>query len=130
MNNNIFYPCLIVLFLLLVGCSNDEQSSIEQVEKLKESNNTSELLTNNEEIKENTGIIGRVKEREGDKILVIDLENEERATWLSNAAEEIEVGQKIKVWYEGVVLFSNPAQAEIGNYEIITENQQLFKLMN
>ncbi|WP_169525472.1 DUF3221 domain-containing protein [Pseudalkalibacillus hwajinpoensis] len=68
-------------------------------------------------------MIGFVVECEGDKVLIIDSENKGTSIWLSGAPEEIRTGQEVKVEYEGVVFFSNPAQAEFGDYEIVSEVQ-------
>lgn len=76
-----------------------------------------------QEIEENAGIIGFVVDREGDKVLIVDSENKDTSIWLSGAPEEIRIGQEVKVEYGGVVFFSNPAQAEFGDYEIVSEVQ-------
>ncbi|WP_377892350.1 DUF3221 domain-containing protein [Alkalihalobacillus sp. R86527] len=68
-------------------------------------------------------MIGYVVEREGNKVLIIEAENKNTSIWLSGAPEEIRIGQEIKVNYDGVVFFSNPAQAELGDYEIIRKVQ-------
>ncbi|MDP4550129.1 hypothetical protein Q9251_04445 [Alkalihalobacillus macyae] len=71
------------------------------------------------EIQRNTGIIGYVIERDGDKVLIVDSQNQDNSVWISSAPEEIEIGQEVKVKYDGVVFFTNPAQAveDIMNFE-------------
>lgn len=131
---NFALPIIAVLSLGLFGCEqeqlneNNKRATYEgqEAKELQENQTINELeinITVNEEIKEDTGIIGYVVEREGDRILVVDLKKEDRSTWVSNVPEEIEIGQQIKVWYKGVVFFSSPAQAELGKYKIITEIQ-------
>ncbi|WP_442865206.1 DUF3221 domain-containing protein [Alkalihalobacillus sp. CinArs1] len=74
-------------------------------------------------MEENAVIIGYVVEREGDKVLIIDPKNKNTSIWLSGAPKEIRIGQEIKVNLDGVVFFSKPAQAELGDYEIVSEVQ-------
>ncbi len=75
------------------------------------------------------GIIGYVMDKEGGRILVVNPEAQDfsatggiseyyDAIWFANAPEDIEVGEKVKVWYDNV-LDSYPAQSEAIHVEII-----------
>lgn len=45
------------------------------------------------------------------------------AIWLSKASKDIEVGQEVRVWYDGPVEESYPAGGTVGKIEIVKKNQ-------
>ena len=76
------------------------------------------------------GIIGYVMDKEGGRILVVNSVAQDfsetggiseyyDAIWFANAPEDIQVGEKVKVWYD-IVMDSYPAQSEAIHLEIIT----------
>ncbi len=75
-------------------------------------------------------ITGYVMDISGDSILVINTEPEDYsgtggveefydAVWVSNVTESVAVGEQVNVWFEGGVNESYPAQAGMGELEII-----------
>lgn len=75
------------------------------------------------------GIIGYVMNKESDSILVINPEAQDfsssggvseyyDAIWFTNAPQDIEVGEKVKVWFDNV-MDSYPAQSEVIHLEVI-----------
>lgn len=79
------------------------------------------------------GIIGYVMEKEEDRILVISPEAQDfsstggiseyyNAIWFANAPKDINIGEKVKVWYE-YTLDSYPAQSEVIHIEVIPAQQ-------
>ncbi|KUO48733.1 MAG: hypothetical protein APF76_01975 [Desulfitibacter sp. BRH_c19] len=75
------------------------------------------------------GIIGYVMNRENERILVIDPEAQDfsptggvseyyDAIWFSNVPQDIELGEKVKVWFD-IVEDSYPAQSDAIQIEVI-----------
>jgi hypothetical protein len=76
------------------------------------------------------GITGYVMKKDNGRILVISqvakdfsstggVEEFYDAIWFSNAPKDIQVGDKVKVWYD-LVLESYPGQSEVKYLEVIT----------
>lgn len=101
---------ILVLFLLLVvssfGCGT------------KGSNNADGVGPSDGE----PGIEGYIVKKEGSRILVVDSEPQDfsstgglkefyNAIWFSNAPENVEIGEKVQVWFD-VVMESYPGQSE------------------
>ncbi|MDA3130864.1 YobA family protein [Aliibacillus thermotolerans] len=72
---------------------------------------------------------GYVMEKEDNRILVVDSEAQDfnetggsdefyNAIWFSNVPEEVELGDKVRVWFD-ITLESYPGQSEANNIEII-----------
>lgn len=95
------------------------------------------------------GIVGYVMERDGDRILVINPEPQDfsgtggvseyyDAIWFENAPNDINMGEKVKVWYD-IVRDSYPGQSEAMHIEVIpsqkpeganlTESEALYRAL-
>lgn len=109
---------VLVLFLTLslLGCN---QSNINDDEKKAPSSKA--------------GIIGYVMKKDKERILVISQEVQDfsstggvkeyyDAIWFSKAPKDIEVGNKVKVWFD-IVAESYPGQSEVKNIEVISSQQ-------
>jgi hypothetical protein len=98
---------------------------------------------------EEPGIIGYVMNEENTGILVVSqvvqdfsatggVEEFYNAIWFSNAPQDVEIGDKVKVWYDEV-LESYPGQSEAKHVEVIssqkpnganlTESEALYKTL-
>lgn len=75
------------------------------------------------------GIVGYVTDKENGRILVINPDPQDfsanggvkeyyEAIWFSNASEDIDVGEKVRVWF-GAVRESYPAQSDIERIEVV-----------
>lgn len=75
------------------------------------------------------GISGYIMKKEGGRILVINPEAQDfsstggvkefyNAIWFSKAPQDINIGDKVKVWYD-IVLDSYPGQSEVKHIEVI-----------
>lgn len=75
-------------------------------------------------------IIGYVIGKTNDRILVVSKEAEDlsatggvrefyNAVWLTGKADDVQIGNQVKVWYDGGVKESYPAQAAIGKIELV-----------
>jgi hypothetical protein len=78
----------------------------------------------------NVGIEGYVTKKEDKRILVVSTKLKDfsatggikefyDAIWVSKAPQEIEVGQKVQVWFEGAIASSYPGQGEASKVVII-----------
>jgi hypothetical protein len=101
---------IVLLIILLVGCG--VASNAKPISREDE-----------------PGITGYVMKKENGRILVISTEKMDfsstggvdefyDAIWFSKAPEEIEVGDKVKVWYD-IVLESYPGQSEAIDLEVV-----------
>jgi hypothetical protein len=88
------------LFIILVGCSGDP------------------------------GITGYVMDKKDQEILIVSTiaddysenggtEEHYDAVWAYNAPDEVNVGQKVKVWFKGAVATSYPGLATVGKLEVL-----------
>lgn len=108
MKNQKIYWISIMCLLILAGCSNNEDTPVED-----------------------PYITGYVMDRTDQQILVVSTEGEDfsetggadefyNAVWFSNAPEDISIGEKVRVWHDGEVAESYPAQATLEDYEILS----------
>lgn len=109
---------ILVLFLtqLLLGCSSNNISDDEKKAPSGEA-----------------GIIGYVMQKDNERILVISQAAQDfsstggvkeyyDAIWFSNAPKDVEVGDKVKVWYD-IVAESYPGQSEAKHIEVISSQK-------
>ncbi|RIW31349.1 DUF3221 domain-containing protein [Bacillus salacetis] len=105
---------LMFMFLIFAGCSNQNGH-----EKSVEPQPDPE-----------PGITGYVMDKEGQRILVVSTEAKDfsgnggmeefyDAVWASNPQKEVELGEQVKIWFEGGVETSYPGQAAVGKIEIM-----------
>lgn len=89
----------IILLLAIVGCSYSIDNNVEENDEAKPENYsfTGEILEINDEV---AIVYATFEDRQGD--VYVDLS--------VNKTETFQVGNKIKVEYDGIILYSNPAQ--------------------
>jgi hypothetical protein len=115
----------IFLILSLFGCS---QTDINDIIDDSFNNSTAGVLSGDPVNAEPT-IIGYVMNKQNERILVVNpdavdfsstggIDEYYDAVWLSNAPENINVGEKVKVWFSDV-MDSYPAQSSIESIEVI-----------
>ena len=75
------------------------------------------------------GISGYIVSKEGGRILVVSSEPKDfsdtgglkefyEAVFVSNVQQEVKIGQKVSVWFDGPILESFPAQAKAKNISV------------
>ncbi|MPW27231.1 DUF3221 domain-containing protein [Alkalibaculum sp. M08DMB] len=95
----LYIPLILLLLLSLSGCKGDP------------------------------GMIGYVIQRENDRILVVDtiaqdfsetggLDEFYNAIWFANAPEDVNIGDKVKVWFD-IVAESYPGQSTVKYIEVV-----------
>ena len=110
---------IILLAVSLSGCAQNPKSDI-TLDNDNEENDTSNI---------EPGITGYVMDKENGGILVVDqaaqdfssnggLSEYYEAIWFSNAPDDINVGEQVKVWFDAV-RESYPAQSDIEKIEVI-----------
>jgi len=102
----IFRALAIIVFLTIVGCSHSTDRSEEK----------------NDEIKTvSSSFIGTIKEINGNSALVL-FGNPEGLVFVDlsvNSDETFQVGDKVKVKYDGIILESHPAQINTLSVELV-----------
>ncbi|TXC92709.1 DUF3221 domain-containing protein [Metabacillus litoralis] len=107
MRNLVVHLTAFMLFVL-VGCSND----------------------NGNEYGGEPGITGYVMDKEGQKILVVSTEAKDYsenggieefydAVWVNKSPNDVKVGEKVKIWFDGGVEESYPGQTTVGKLEVM-----------
>ncbi|MDQ0975911.1 putative membrane protein [Neobacillus niacini] len=106
----IFKALAIIVLLTIVGCSNSIDSSEEKNNEIKTEN--SSFIGTIKDINGNTAIVSaKVFEGnpEGDVIVDLSVNND----------ETFQVGDKIKVGFDGIIKESNPAQINTLSVELV-----------
>ncbi|MBA9029445.1 DUF3221 domain-containing protein [Peribacillus huizhouensis] len=133
-----FYILVLLLGVSLMGCTlnNENVGEKEEDEEINQINETKETITNF------TQLVGYVTKKDENKILVVSPEPEDYsanggerehydAVWIStsNIAEDILVGQRIEVLFEGSVFLIYPGQGSAKDISVqSTETQKNSKI--
>lgn len=120
--------CLLIsMLILLVGCG--PGSGVEGMNGQGQGDGSMENTNDSE-----PEIVGYVVKSEGGKMLVVSSEPQDfsatggleefyNAVWVSDVQEKVHIGEKVKVWFEGPILESYPAQATAEKVLILPSTQ-------
>ncbi len=117
---------ILLLGMVLVGCNSSNENANNAVEE-KVISQVKEELTN-------PHLVGYVTNKDEDEILVVNSEAQDfsatggvseyyDAVWVSNITTEVEVGERVEVWFDGVVQQSYPGQGAAKKISVIPSVQ-------
>ena len=115
----LLFPCIVFSLALVTGCS-DGVAKVEATDEVKKVEIFNE---------EQPGIEGFIMKKEAGRILVVSSNPQDPnsaggnkefydAIWFSNVPEEVETGQKVKVWF-GIVAESYPGHSRADKISIL-----------
>lgn len=126
MRKNFSFIFILLLGMALVGCTSSNENTSDEVDQ-KDINQDKEELTN-------PHLVGYVTNKDENRILIVNSEAKDfsanggvseyyDAAWVSNITTELEVGERVEVWFDGVVNESYPKQGVAKKISVIPGEQ-------